>query len=40
MLNKTVRVSSVSGLIGLYGAVVAVLCLIVQSIYQLILSAL
>ena len=40
MLKKYVRINSASGLICLYGVVVAVLCLIVQSIYQLILSAL
>ncbi len=40
MLQKFVRVKSLSGLICLYGAVVTVLCLIVQSVYQLILSAL
>lgn len=40
MLQKYVRINSMSGLICLYGAVVAVLCLIVQSVYQLILSAL
>lgn len=40
MLKKYVRSNSLSVLICLYGAVVIVLCLIVQSVYQLILSAL
>ena len=37
MLQKYIRKSSLSKLICLYGALVAVLCLIVQSVYQLIL---
>jgi len=39
-LKKIVRINSLPGLMCLYGAGVAILCLIVQSIYQLILSAL
>jgi hypothetical protein len=37
MLQKFIRKSSLSKLICLYGALVAVLCLIVQSVYQVIL---
>ena len=38
MLKTFARNGSLKGLICLYGAVVAVLCLIVQSLYQLVLS--
>jgi hypothetical integral membrane protein (TIGR02206 family) len=40
LLKQYLRINSAFGLKCLYGVIVAILCLIVQSIYQLILSAL